>query len=262
MKFSNFILLIVLLLNITSCKSKHKKFIEEFNKEYAEKENLRNARIQAYADSTVSLNFCGIVLGQPFNKTIALAKKEGKIKNVKYEIGENEKAATCKATIFLPNREKGLDVDVKICSFQDTITSFIILSNDYNTYSSIIYLYDVKYKKNYSKEENSSGSESWIWRFKNQTITLSHFYERKEEVYIKNPRMRSPENRYEVKYTNYFKMLSIIYTDLLQTKKVTTYEYKINEQKRIKESHQVALKVKKDSILRAEREKKILEQEI
>ena len=38
-------------------------------------------------------------------------------------------------------------------------------------------------------------------------------YETEQKVYVKDSRMKSPENRYEVKSTNYFKAVVILSND-------------------------------------------------
>jgi hypothetical protein len=193
----------------------------------------KEKRQKQYADSTVHLSFNGIKLGEPFRKTIAAAKKEEKIRNIKIE-NTNGTAATCIANLFLPDREQPIEVDVKVASHQDTITSFVIMSTDYETKEAIKLLYLNKYKSSAAKDKDNpgfwgdkvrrSGYRSWTWTFKNQSITLAEFHEEKRENFIKDARMRSPENRYGVKYTKYFKSIVITYNDTYQCEKVMEYE--------------------------------------
>jgi hypothetical protein len=55
-------------------------------------------------------------------------------------------------------------------------------------------------------------------------LRFTTFSTEKRENYVKNPKMRSPENRYGVKYTSYFEAITIIYSDLHHCKKVEEYE--------------------------------------
>ena len=59
---------------------------------------------------------------------------------------------------------------------------------------------------------------------------------KKRENYVKDPRMKSPENRYGIKYTKYFKSIVILYNDIKLCKKSEEYqnavEAKINAAKR------------------------------
>lgn len=223
------ILLLIPLVLFVSCVQPKTEWEKQLEAEKQEKELLQ----KQYADSTVSLSFCGIKLGEPFKTTVNAAKKEGTIKTVKY----NDGSATCKANIYIPNREEPVVVDVKVCSYQDTITSFLILSDVYETKEAIKHLYKERYNEKAAVIDDDaeywddnvyrSGHTSQIWTFKNQSINLSEFYEEKRENYVKDARMRSPENRYGVKYTKYFKALSIIYSDTKQCEKAQAYEDEI-----------------------------------
>lgn len=229
------LLLIIVLAVLVSCGQPQSKS-SKTNWWEQDQEAIKAAREKSqkrYADSTVHLSFCGIKLGESFRKTISAAKKEGKIRNVKYD-NENGTAATCFAILFLPNKEKPIEVDVKVTSHQDTITSFVIMSDDYETKDEILSLYKDKYDSFAAKERNNadfwgdkirrSGHHSWTWTFKNQSITLADFYEEERENYVKDARMRSPENRYGVRYTKYFKAIVITYNDTYQCEKVMEYE--------------------------------------
>ena len=150
-------------------------------------------------------------------------------------------SATCKANISLPNNEKPLTVDVKVTSYQDTITCILILSDKYETYTDLIALYKERYKEDYATVESDSdywddkversGNQSYIWTFKNQTLRVTNFYTERRENYVKNPKMRSPENRYGVKYTTFFKAVSILYSDIKQCEKVEAVEKAEREKK-------------------------------
>ena len=58
--------------------------------------------------------------------------------------------------------------------------------------------------------------------------------------------MRSPENRYDVKYTNYFEAITIIYSDIYHCKKVEEYEAEL----KAAAEHLESQKQKADSINR------------
>ena len=192
---------------------------------------LKKQNLNILADSTVNLSFSGIILGQPFKQTVDKAAKDGKIWNVKHKAG---KATTCKANIYLPEKENPIAVDMGIYSFQDTITSIMIISEDYGTHQELIRLYRTKYNEEFASFENDAeywgdkiyrtGSYSDIWTFKNQTLRVSNFYTEKRENYIKDERMHSPENRYGIRYTKIFKSIVILYNDIYQCSKVEKYE--------------------------------------
>jgi hypothetical protein len=265
MKNLRLVFLLISTLLINSCVTKPKDAFACVDDEFELKKKLM-------LDSVVELSCSGIVLGQPFNQTISLAKRDGKIKNIEYQLDGEDKSATCVTKIILPNREEGQDVDMKICSFQDTITSIILISEDYDSHQGIIDIYTDKYNEQLSEYEfdvedwgdkiNRAGSNSWIWTYKNQSIRVSYFYTEKRENYLKDPTMHSPENRYGIRYTKYFNMISIIYSDLYQMKKVEAFEKKINEQKKIEQARNEAIEEHEDSIRKALLNKKIKRQEI
>jgi len=242
---------------LVSCgQYRSKKYVSYLEQERETKMTEKEKLKKQYADSTVYLSFCGIKLGEPFRKTISTAKSEGKIRNVKFDY-KNDTSAVCKADLFLTNREYPVEVDVKVCSFQDTITSYMIMSEVYETKESILSLYKNKYNENAAEVKDiadywgdkvrRSGSFSWIWTFKNQSITLSEFYEEKRENYVKDARMRSPENRYGIKYTTYFKAIVILYNDTYQCVKAKEYEDLLaaEEQKR-KEVQEAEIKAQQE----------------
>lgn len=226
------VLMLVLILFVISCSNK------QAEKEYSSVDE-KEQNLKILADSTVNLSFSGITLGMPLKETMEKATKDSKVWNVEYN---KDKVVTCKANIYLQKREEPLVVDVGIASFQDTITSFMITSEDYDTHSELIELYDTKYQQKYASfedqagiwdEEERVGSSSSLWTFKNQTLRVSNFYREERELYVKNEKMRSPENRYDVKSTKYFKAVVIIYSDLKQCEKVRIAE--AEEEKRLQE---------------------------
>ena len=260
MKTRLFVLLFIPLLLVPSCKQKS-SYLDELEKSRQEKE----VRLKQCADSTVNLSFKGITLATPIKATLNAALKAGQIKNLKYEKGGS---ATCNADITLPNRETPLTVDVKIASYQDTITSFIVMSDVYETYPALIRLYKDKYNEGFASIEDHaadwgdrttrSGNQSFVWTFKNQTLRVSDFYSETRENYVKDPRMRSPENRYGVKYTKYFQAVSIIYSDIKQCKKVEAVE----ERERQIENARNRQKQAEDAAKQDSQRKKALDQDI
>ena len=108
------------------------------------------------------------------------------------------------------------------------------MSTDYDTQEDLKLLYTSRYDELFSSKEKDEGywgdkaqrsnSHSLLWTFKNQSLRFTTFSTEKRENYVKNPKMRSPENRYGVKYTSYFEAITIIYSDLHHCKKVEEYE--------------------------------------
>lgn len=216
---------------LISCNGQDRQ-LAKIRAEIEAEKSAQQARLEQYADSTVYLSFKGIELGQPFLKTVQQIRSNQDITNIK--LNKDKSSATCKAKVYLPNRSNALDVDVKIASFQDTITSFLIMSKDYDTREDLKLLYTSKYDEQFSSKEKDEGywgdkaqrsnSHSLLWTFKNQSLRFTTFSTEKRENYVKNPKMRSPENRYGVKYTSYFEAITIIYSDLHHCKKVEEYE--------------------------------------
>jgi len=257
------ILFFVLVIILVSCgqSNKESSWEEELEQENFEKEKLK----KEYLDSIVNLSFCGISLGHPYISTVYAAKKQGLIKDVK--LG-NDSSAVCKANIYLPDQEEPITVDLKICSFQDTITSFIISYDNYEGQNSLLTLYQDKY--NFSAAQQKDSVEDWgdqmrrhgykslIWSFKNQSISFTTFYEEERENYVKDPTKRSYENRYGVKYTEYFEAIAIIYSDVYQCAKAEAYNKveleKINKEQKIKEAER---KVKEDEQMKILKERAI-----
>lgn len=258
-----------------ACNNPQRKEAKEWEQKMQAERLAKQARLQQYADSTVALSFKGIELGQPFLTTLQQARKKGSIYALSY--GKDRTSATCKAKVNLPEKEKPLEVDIMIASYQDTITSFVVMSEDYDTHNDLERLYKSKYDGDFFEGEYStteseeqdwgdrverSKSNSRIWTFKNQSLRYTTFLTEKRENYIKNPEMRSPENRYGIKYTNYFKAVTIIYTDFYHYQKAEEYENALKqEEARIREIERKK-KAKADSIKRAEMKRKAESQDI
>lgn len=241
---------------LASCVGGNNKQLKEFEEKRKAEKIAHEARLKQYADSTVYLSFKGIELGQPFMKNIRQARSHQDISNIK--LNKDKTSATCKAKIYLPNRNDALVVDVKIASFQDTITSFMIMSTDYDTRKDLESLYTSKYNEQFSSKEKEDGywgdkvqrsnNNSIVWTFKNQELRFTTFSTEKRENYVKNPKMQSPENRYGVRYTSYFEAISIIYSDLYHCKKVEDYEAKLKAEADRIEALERKEKQKTDSI--------------
>lgn len=215
---------------------------------------MREHLQQEYADSTVRLSFCGIKLAEPFKSTLNEARKAGTIKRLKYDAGGE--SATCQGEIYIAAWDKVLPIDVKVTSYQDTITSFLLMYNTYDGYKAIWRLFSDKYNTDASSTEDKadpwldnsarSGSFSLIWSFKNQTIRMTEFYREEREWYVKNPDMQYAENRYDIKYTKYFQALTIIYSDLKHCAKVEAIEAQEAKEKAAIEADAKAQKEKQD----------------
>ncbi len=245
MKASSVFFIIPLALLITVSCGQGAPKETEFQKQLREEREARAKLQKEYADSTVNLSFCGIKLGEPFKATLNAAQKARTIKKLKYDTGGE--SATCQGEIYIAGWDKSLPVDVKVTSYQDTITSFLVMCKKYEDYKAIWRLYTDRYNADASTSEDKadawldnaarSGSYSLIWTFKNQTLRMTDFYREEREWYVKNPNMKHPDNRYDIKYTKYFQALTIIYSDLRQCAKVEAVEAKekaIAEQKQAK----------------------------
>ena len=231
---------ICFIMSFYGCNSTNQK---DYLKEVESEQERKNANLAIASDSIVSLSFCGLNLGEPVSPMINNAIKDKKIWDVKTE----EDNVRFKTDIFISERENPLCVDVVVTSFNDSISSICVVSEDYETHQELIDLYVSRYNDKYASlwdnraelwEDNAKrgGSSSKTWTFKNQTLRVSNFYEEERENYVKDPRMKSPENRYGIKYTKYFKSIVILYNDIKLCKKSEEYqnavEAKINAAKR------------------------------
>ena len=117
------------------------------------------------------------------------------------QLNKDKTSATCQARIYLPNRSNALDVDVKITSFQDTITSFLIMSTDYDTREDLKLLYTSRYDELFSSKEKDEGSwgdkaqrsnsHSLLWMFKNQSLRFTTFLRETRENYVQDCESRA-----------------------------------------------------------------------
>lgn len=223
------LLIVIFSIFFYGCNSSSQKdYINEVEKEQAEKsKNLAIA-----ADSIVNLSFGGLSLGAPASYTIDKAIKDKTI----WDVTQNKENSSIrfKANIFLPERENPLCIDGIATIFNDSISSICVVSEDFETHQELINLYESRYNDKYASlwedkaelwgnNSKRSGDNSKVWAFKNQTLRVSNFYEEERENYIKDPRMKAPENRYDVKYTKYFKCIIILYNDIKLCKKAEEY---------------------------------------
>lgn len=221
-----------------------------------EREEARKARLQQYADSTVSLSFKGIELGKPFLRTVERSRKKGDVFNVKYD--NTKESATCKARLSLPNTEEAVVVDIKVCSFQDTITSFVVMSDVYSTHEDLENLYEKKYNTDYG----TSKDRGYEWVFKNQSVKLSTHVRAEEEIYVKDPNMRSPENRYGKRTNYYFQATSIIYSDFYHLGKVEAYENELKKERDRQYEIERRKRAVEDSIKKEQKKREVENQDI
>ena len=134
------------------------------------------------------------------------------------------------------------------------------MSTDYDTREDLELLYNSKYDEQFSSKEKNEGywgdnvkrsnSRSTLWTFKNQSLRFTTFSTEKRENYVKDPKMRSPENRYGVKYTSYFEAITIVYSDLHHCNKAEEYEAKLKAEADRKEALKRREEQKADSINR------------
>lgn len=206
---------------LVSCQcSNRSDYISKSVKEEAEIE----ANLKIASDSIVSLSFCGLTLGEPISPMINKAVKDKKIWDVKQNRGDG--IVHFKSNIFLPQRENPLCVSVVATSFQDSISRICLVSEDYTTYQQLIDLYISRYNDKYASSlqwsyiwgnnefflhknvnlwDRESRHDGKSWTFKNQSLHVVHEYTTEEHIYLKDSRMKSPENRYGVSRTNYFR---------------------------------------------------------
>lgn len=231
------------------CKnSDQKDYISELTKEEAAKEvNLKIA-----SDSIVYLSFGGLALGESATPMINKATKDKKIWDIKQNKGDG--IISFKSNIFLPKQKSPLCVDVVVSTFNDSISRIFIISEDYVTHQELIDLYRSKYTDKYASSlqwssiwgnnefflhENSdlwdrdANHDGRSWNFNNQSIHVINEYTIEEHIYLKDSRMKSPENRYGKSYTKYFMRVIILYNDNKLCKEAEGYKKAVNAQLKI-----------------------------
>lgn len=223
------VIMCALLLSISSCTNNNKSdYLAQIEKEQAQKE----ANLSILADSIVSLSFNGMALGSSFSSSTQDAIKNNRITHIKYS--PDKTGLSGRAKIYLSTKEVPLEVEVMITSLNDSISSICIISHNYEARNDLIDLYKAKYLEDYADFEHKSGSDSYVWSFENQTLRVSKLYETEQQVYVKDPRMKSPENRYGVETTNYFKSIVILYNDIRLCKEAKKLQEKEDLEAKIK----------------------------
>ena len=239
------------------CQGSNKKGqVSDYEKEQAEKE----ANLKTASDSIVSLSFGGLILGQPISSMINKAVKDRKIWDIKQNRGDN--IVRFKSNIFLPEQESPLCVDIVVTSFQDSIARICLVSEDYTTYQQLIDLYTSRYNDKYASSlqwsniwgnnefflhkdvdlwDRNASHDGRSWLFNNQSLHVVHEYTTEEQVYLKDSRMKSPENRYGTTRTNYFKRVIILYNDNELCKKVEEYLKSVEIQSKADEQRKLEI---------------------
>lgn len=216
------------------------------------------------ADSTVELSLNGIRLNHPFSSTIAKAKKEKRIYDVKITPNKGAlKIAYCSVDLYIDDSNVPEEVRVQVNSFEDTITSIEISTTSYDQYQKLYRLYKNKYNTKYAiaeKNEEPWGEhnvekeydESFEWKYKNQSVRITTFATERRENYVKDASKRAPQNRYGVRYSTTFDKFTIYYKDYNQKRKEVVYEL-------LEKSKQAAAEARQDSIKRSQEKKKLEE---
>ncbi len=216
---------------------------EEYIDESVTKDKLKSEM----AKKEVNLAFHDFELGQPIKDCIAKAKNNKDI-NITRII--NGKDISVEFSCMLYNSS----VDCKVCSFEDTITSLVILCTN-PSIQGVETLYAEKYGE--PLKYNDDGSD-FKWEFKNGSINILIQIKTKERIVVKKGRENlNPNNlsNYEVKYDSYFQMLSITYNDFYQINKVNKFE----EFEKIKND---SINKIHDSINKIHKKKRIQEEKI
>jgi len=208
-------------------------------------------------EKEVKLAFFEFELGKPINDCLLKAKKNKEIEITKINKGKDLSVEfRCKLTDKI--------VDCKVCSFEDTITSLVILSED-PSIQGIDNLYIEKYgeplKSYLEVDEKNENSYDFKWLFKNSSIYIYTHYKSEDKIAVIKGRegLRSDNRlKYETVQDIYFVMLSITYNDLYQMKKVK----KIKEIEKKRKDLINNAKVMKDIEAREMNEKTIKEKTI
>lgn len=218
----------LLFMAVSSCNSRNDRsdYLKQLDEEQAQKE----ANLKIAADSTVSLSFNGFTLGASFSTSVKNAIKDKRISNIKYN--SDKTGLSGSANIYLTTQENPLEVELWVTSLNDSISSICITSTNYETRNDLIDLYKTKYLEKFANFEHKNGSDSYVWIFNNQSLRVANLYETEQEVYVKDSRIKSPENRYGVKSTNYFKSVVILYNDTELCERAKEIQAKEDSEKR------------------------------
>lgn len=206
------ILLISLVTVLCSCESDYEK------QRRREKEAI-NEKIKEYADSIVTLSFYDITLNSPFKKTIKELQRNINIKKLTIK---NNVANLQFLMKDAKDSRMEYKLNIEILSYQDTICQFTISTTNYSAHTYLQDLYFSKYNRDYSIAPKF-GTNYELWEFKNQKIYLLVRTHDEIEYYLKDPKMRSFENKYGKKIHTYFDEMEIIYTDYSQMEKYDIY---------------------------------------
>ena len=186
-----------------SCDNSDKR-IQKWRKEYEETKKKEAEIKEVYRnelkEKSVDLSFMGFQCGASFSEGVRKAKANKDIRITKQDISKTE------GSIEFRTKLNEVSIDCKICSFQDTITSLIVLSKDFDNRKMFRLLYIEKYGEPSFDSELFGDAE---WRFKNGSIKITNH----EHTEIKNG-----------KEQRYYDMTSIIYNDYKQIKKVEEFE--------------------------------------
>ena len=89
--------------------------------------------------------------------------------------------------------------------------------------------------------DRNASHDGRSWLFNNQSLHVVHEYTTEEQVYLKDSRMKSPENRYGTTRTNYFKRVIILYNDNELCKKVEEYLKSVEIQSKADEQRKLEI---------------------
>lgn len=164
----------------------------------------------------VDLSFMGFKLGSPFSKALYSANQNKEIQIVNRSINKIDGSVVFKAML------NGLDIECKVCSFQDTISSLVVLSKDSGSPSNFRTLYAEKYGKPCDGDYSTSK-----WGFKNGGIEIATHTTSKTRIEMIPGREHLTKinlQNYRQVTDTYFQMSSITYNDYSQMKKIMDYE--------------------------------------
>lgn len=141
-------------------------------------------------------------------------------------------------------------------SFQDSIARICLVSEDYTTYQQLIDLYTSRYNDKYASSlqwsniflhkdvdlwDRNASHNGRSWLFNNQSLHIVYEYTTEEQVYLKDSRMKSPENRYGTTRTNYFKRVIILYNDNELCKKIEEHLKSVEAQSKADEQRKLEI---------------------
>lgn len=186
-----------------------------------------------FRDSVVRLSFYGIELGASFTETM---KKIKEVDNMSLYIDDS--LNTCWGHVnIVTEKDESLQLNINITSYNDSIASIVLSTDDEDIANKVNYLYWQKYNiwyaedKSYQSDFNGNTHikhDKYMWIFKNQTLYADYRKKWEKFYYVKNPNMRSFENRYGTDYNVSFEDFEIVYSDIILSEKV-------EEQARIQE---------------------------